>query len=198
VVAFSPAVSHFTTLIGIFLACGLGFPVPEEITLLSVGVLASTRQLPLFIGIMGGLCGILASDSTAFFLGRRLGPRVSCLPVLRGVLTESRVKWAESCVHNDGPIVCFIARFLPGLRVVIFTTCGGLGIKPQVFLAFEIMAALIEVSLWVFIGSWLGSNFIDATGFAHKIKTILIPVALLLLIINISWRLITRKKTEQD
>ncbi len=197
-VDFSLIISNFGTVIGMFLACALGFPVPEEITLISAGVLVSTKQLHLTLAVISGLAGILISDSTLYFLGRHLGPRVFELPLLRTVLTESRVKWAESRIRKYGPLVCFVGRFLPGLRIAIFTTSGALGLKPQVFLSIDVLAAVIIVSLWISLGHWMGSNFIDATRYAQEIKVVLIVIALLIFVINISWRFITRNEDERQ
>jgi len=197
-VDFSLIMSNFGTLIGIFLACALGVPVPEEITLLSAGVLVSTKQLQLDLAVISGLTGILMGDSTLYFLGRHLGPRVFRLPLLRTVLTESRVQWAESCIHRNGPLVCFFGRFIPGLRVVIFTTFGALGIKPRVFLVTDDLAAVIIVSLWLSLGNWIGSNFIDSTQHVQDIKVVLISIAILILVSNRSWRFLTRKRTEHS
>ncbi len=191
-------VSHIGTVGGIFLTCALGMPVPEEITLLSAGVLVSAKQLPLCLAVIPGLAGIFMSDTILFFLGRRLGPRVFRLPLLRSVLTAERVRWAESRIHRNGPLACFVGRFLPGLRVVIFTTSGALGIKPRVFLAVDAAAAVIVVSLWVAAGLWMGSNFIDATRHAEEIKTVMIFVAVLILVINGSRRLLTRNGRERS
>jgi len=186
--------SFLGTMSGIFLACALGMPVPEEITLISAGVLISVKQLPLCLGFIPGLAGIFMSDTILFFLGRHFGSRVFRLPLLRSILTEHRVQWAESLIQRNGPVACIVGRFLPGLRVVLFLTSGALGIKPRVFIAADVLAAVILVSLWISVGNWMGSSFIDATQHARDIKVVLISVAVLLLIINGSWRFITRKR----
>lgn len=188
--------STFGIVIGIFLSCATGVPAPLEITLLSAGVLVSTKQIPLGIAVISGLAGIFMSDWTLYFLGRHLGPQVFRLPLLRTVFTESRVKWAEARIRGNGPIVCFIGCFLPGLRVVMFTACGAFGVKPQVFLVIDIMAAVIIVSLWIFLGNWMGSNFIDATQHAQEIRMFFISIALLIVVINIGLQLITRKRAK--
>ena len=173
---FSLIMSNFGTLIAIFVACALGAPVPEEITLLSSGVLVSTKQLQLSFAVISGLAGILMSDSTLYFLGRYFGPRVFGLPLFRTVFTESRVKWAESHIRENGALICFIGRFLPGLRVVIFTTSGALGIKSHIFLAIDALAAVIIVSLWISLGIWMGSNFIDTARHTQEIRVASISI----------------------
>lgn len=194
---FSLTMSTFGIMIGILLGCALGIPVPLEITLLSAGVLVSAKQINLAPAVMSGLAGIFMSDWTLYFLGRHFGPLVFRLPLLRTILTESRVKWAEALIRRNGPLVCFIGCFLPGLRVVILTTCGALGITPLTFFAFDTLAAMIIVSLWISLGNWAGANFINATRYAQEIKAVIISIALLIIVINIGWQLITRKRAEQ-
>jgi len=186
-------ISYFGAAIGIFMACALGVPVPEEITMLWAGILVSARDIPLGHAVFSSWAGLLASDSTLYLLGRYFGRQVFRLPLLRTVLTESRVKWAESHIRGDGPLVCFIGRFLPGLRIVIFTTSGALGLKPHVFIAIDTLAAVITVSLWISLGNWMGSNIINASRYGGEIGLISISIALLIVVINIIWKLIFRK-----
>lgn len=193
-VDFSMISSHISTIVGIFLACASGFPVPEEITLLSSGVLVSTKQLPLTLAVLSCWSGLLMSDWALFFLGRHFGSRVFRLPLLKDVLTETRVKWAETLMVRNGPLFCFIGRFLPGLRVVIFVTFGSLKLRLQIFMIIDIMATLISVSLWIFLGNWMSSHFIDSTRYVHEIKLILASIGILFIVINISRKLINREK----
>ena len=190
----SLTMSTFGIMLGILLSCALGIPVPLEITLLSAGVLVSTKQIHLGLAVISGLAGILTGDWTMYFLGRHFGPRVFQLPFLRTVLTESRVKWAEARIRRNGPLVSFVGCFLPGLRVVIFTTCGALGINPLTFIAIDTLAAMIIVSLWISLGNWVGFNFINPIQYAQEIRLVIISLALLIPVINISWRLIIRGK----
>ena len=179
---------------GIFLACALGIPVPEEITLLSAGIMVAAKKFPLYLVAIPGFAGMVVCDTTLFILGRRLGRRIFRFPLLRSALTEQRVQWAESHIHRDGSLTCFIGRFIPGLRVVVITTSGALGIKPRVFLTVDILAVLIIVSLWIAVGYWMGSSFVDAAQYARDIKVYLIIIASLLLVLNGSWRFIKRKR----
>ena len=180
------------SLMGIFLACALGIPVPEELTLLSAGILVSTKQLQLDLAFMSGVSGILMSDSILYFLGRYLGPQVFRWYLFRTVFTVSRVKWAEYHIRRNGTLFCFIGRFLPGLRVVIFTTTGALGIKPNAFLVIDALAAVISVLLWISIGNWMGSSFLDAALHAQEIKVGLICIAVLIFVIGMTRQIITR------
>lgn len=145
-------------MIGIFTACVLGVPTPEELTLTSAGFWASTNNFPLAPLVISGWLGIYLSDSTLFFLGRHLGSGVFRLPFLRIFFTDSRVRWAECRLREQGVLVCFIGRFLPGLRIPVFATAGALRIKPRIFLVVDALAGMILVLLWIFFGNWI-ANF---------------------------------------
>lgn len=156
----SPVV--YCTIVGILLICGLGIPVPEDITLLVAGLLAANEKISLTGGIIAGFIGVLSGDTVLFTLGRKFGKRVFQLPGLRRVFTPPRILAAERRIRANGPFICFIARFLPGLRSAIFAMSGALGVRLSTFMLLDGLAALLSVPLWVYVGYWFGENFEDA------------------------------------
>jgi membrane protein DedA with SNARE-associated domain len=160
----SPVV--YCTIVGILLACGLGLPIPEDITLLTAGLLASAERISLPGAMIAGFAGVLIGDTFLFFLGRRYGKSVFRLPGFRKIFTPDRISAAEARIRKNGPFICFIARFLPGFRSAIFAMSGALGVRFTTFLALDGLAALLSVPLWVYVGYWFGENFEDALGAA--------------------------------
>ena len=181
------------TLAGLYLACALGFPAPEEITLLSAGAWVSTGQLPLAVAVLTGWAGVLTADWSLYFLGRHLGPRIVFLPILRTLLTEARMARAEALIHKNGPFWCGVARFIPGMRIIIFATLGSLGLAPCVFMIIDAAASLISVSLFICAGNYLAIHLIDTARYGTEIKLALAGIASLFLTLNISRKLIMRK-----
>lgn len=181
---FSLLGGDFVTEFGILLACALGMPVPEEITLLSAGVLVAAKQIALQDAIISGVVGVLLTDTTLYCLGRCFGRKLLQIRFIRNTLTESSVTWVEACIRGNGAYVCFIGRFLPGLRMVIFTTAGMLGITPQVFLAMDMLAAAIDISFWIFAGTLLG-NFFDAVQYAEEIKKTVMLIGLSFMLLTV-------------
>lgn len=169
---------------GILLACALGMPVPEEFTLLSAGVLVAAKQIELHHAIVFGVVGVLLSDTILYYMGRCFGRQIFQWRFISSILTKSRVKWVEACIRENGALVCFVGRFLPGIRVVIFTTVGVLGVKPQMFLVIDILAAVIDISFWIFAGTLMGS-FVDASQYAAEIKKTIMLLGVALLLLNV-------------
>jgi membrane protein DedA with SNARE-associated domain len=155
-------VAAYATIVGILFICGLGVPIPEDITLLAAGLLSAWESISFPGALVAGFTGVILGDSLLFFMGRRYGKKVFALPGLRRVFTPERVLAAEARIRKNGPFICFIARFLPGLRTPIFAMSGALGVKPSTFLLLDGVAALISVPIWVSIGYWVGKNFDEA------------------------------------
>lgn len=155
-------VTAYGAILGILLACGLGIPVPEDITLVASGILAGLGTISLTGAIIVGLLGVIMGDAFLFFLGRIYGHRVFKLPVFRTIFTEDRINASRNRILNNSKFICFFARFLPGLRAPIFLTAGIMGVRPLIFLTLDGIAALISVPFWIVVGFYLGDN-LDAT-----------------------------------
>lgn len=164
VVSRLPSPVVYCTIVGILLVCGLGLPIPEDLTLLVAGLLAANHKISLVGGMVAGFIGVLSGDLILFTLGRKFGKRVFSLPGLRKIFTPPRILAAERRIRGNGPFICFIARFLPGLRSAIFATSGALGVRLSTFLLLDGLAALLSVPLWVYVGYWFGTHFEDALG----------------------------------
>lgn len=148
----------YGAIMGALLVCGLGVPIPEDVTLLAAGVLASAGNISLIGAMMVCFVGVLAGDAFLFFLGRHFGARVFMLPGFRKVFTDARIQSARTRIQKDARMICFVARFLPGLRAPIYLTAGVMHVKPSTFLMQDGLAALVSVPVWVYIGYLFGAN----------------------------------------
>lgn len=145
-------------ILGMLLLCGFGVPIPEDITIISAGLLVSLEQISMGGAIAICLIGVLAGDSVMYFLGRKFGRRIFGLRGFRSIFTPARIAMAEKKVLENSRFICFSARFLPGLRAPIFLTAGVMGVSPWVFLTLDGIAALISVPALVVLGWWFGEN----------------------------------------
>ena len=180
----------YSVILGILFACGLGVPIPEDITLIAAGILAALGKISLMGAIIVGMIGVLIGDAFLFFVGRHYGYRVFKLPVFRSIFTEERIRLAKARVHANSKFICFTARFLPGLRSPIFLTAGILGVRPIVFFALDGFAALISVPIWVYVGWYVGGNLdnaMEVAGRAQKYVIVAVVVLVLTYILYKKW-----------
>lgn len=160
-------VTAYAVILGLLLICGLGVPLPEDITLIGAGFLAALGSISLPGAVVAGLVGVLLGDAILFNLGRKFGRRVFHLPGFRRIFTPERVALAEQKVLNNSQFICFTARFLPGLRAPIYLTAGILGVRPATFYGLDGFAALISVPAWVVGGWWFALHVDIDTGLAY-------------------------------
>jgi membrane protein DedA with SNARE-associated domain len=184
----------YCTIVGVLFICSLGVPIPEDITLLLAGLLASGHRISLSGALIAGFGGVLIGDAILFYLGRRFGKKFFKLPGLRRVFTPERIAAAEARIRLNGPFICFIARFLPGLRSPIFATAGALGVKRSTFFLLDGLAALLSVPLWVYLGYWVGDNFDEALVIAKQIQVYIFGSVSLLILSYIAYKLFRRRQ----
>ncbi len=181
--------------------CGFGLPMPEDVVLVTGGVLAwlasdletagfgaMLADRGLLAMVIVGLAGILAGDSVIFLAGRTFGARVADFRPLRRVITPEKLEKVEKLMRRRGNVVVVIARFLPGLRAPTYFTAGHARLPYWEFLLFDGAAALVSAPLWVCIGFYFGSNIEEAARFAARFSHyILIGVAVVLLALLLRW-----------
>lgn len=178
----------YSAIVGLLLICGLGVPLPEDITLLAAGVLASVGSITLWGGMIAGFFGVMMGDAFLYSVGRIYGRKAFQLPVIRTIMTPSRVAKAERKIIRNSHFICFVARFLPGLRSPIFLMSGIMGVRPVVFYGLDGLAALISVPFWVYIGYLVGENIDDALRMAERAQLSVGAVVLVLVAAYFGWR----------
>lgn len=187
----------YAVILGLLLVCGLGVPLPEDITLIGAGLLAALGSISLPGALIAGFFGVLLGDAILFNLGRRYGRNVFHVPGIRKVFTPERLALAEKKVLNNSRFICFTARFLPGLRAPIYLTAGVLGVRPTIFYALDGAAALLSVPLWVVGGWWFALNVDLDTGlhYAKKAQGIIVLTVVVVITLYFLVRSWLRKRT---
>lgn len=173
----------YAAIIVVLLACGLGVPIPEDITLFAAGFLAFKNRISLAGAIIVGLVGVLLGDTFLYFIGRTFGRRVFTWPFFRRLFTPGRIKKAEEKIQSNSKLICFTSRFAPGFRAPIYLTSGILRVPFTVFIFMDGLAALISVPVWVFLAYFLGDELEMLFAIASR-ANIAIGLGLLLLIVG--------------
>ncbi len=155
----STGLGAYLTVFGVLVVCGLGVPLPEDISLILGGYLAHTGAANLPIMMTVGFLGILVGDSLIFAAGRRVGTNVSSRGgfLARVVTPEKRAK-VEHLFHKHGQKIVMIARFMPGVRAVTYFTAGSTKMKYLTFIFWDGVAALASAPLFVFLGFYFGGE----------------------------------------
>src|SRR4029077_3376367 len=121
------ALYHYFGIFIALVAAGVGFPIPEEIPVVTGGVLVGNNQDELRWWIMLPVCiaGVVISDGLLYSIGRLWGPRLLEYRWIKSrLLTEDRLNRIEDNFRRYGVKILLFARFLPAIRSPIFITAG--------------------------------------------------------------------------
>ena len=132
-----------------------GWPVPEEISLLGIGVLVNKGTHSCVVGWIVGFIGVTAGDVIAWFMGRRVG--LEPKGFVSKLIGKEQIQEIEQFYRRWGDWAIAIARQVPGMRFPTFFFSGASAVPFGRFYLIDGAAALITVNVYF----WLGYNFGD-------------------------------------
>jgi membrane protein DedA with SNARE-associated domain len=148
----------YWVIMAVLLACGFGLPLPEDITLVTAGILASRGIIDFNYTVALCMTGVLLGDFIIFYLGGHFGTRLRTTKFFKLVLPASRDEAVKAIFEKYGDKVIFMARFMPGLRTPLFFASGTYHVPVWKFFLLDGSAALISVPTWIYIGYLFGAN----------------------------------------
>lgn len=187
---------------GALIICGLGLPLPEDLTLIAGGAICGfvgknglVTDVNVYVMTVVALLGVLVGDTCMFTLGWKLGERVTKFPGIRRIITKKNYAKIQTKIHKHGVKILFIARFLPGMRAGIFLTTGMTRrVSIWKFLALDGAAALISVPALVYMGYYFANDLDRIIKIFDKWRYIIIGVVLISIIIWLGIRHFSSKK----
>lgn len=146
----------------ILVCCGLGLPLPEDVALITGGILAGygpPRGVGSVWGMVAvGLIGILLGDSVIFRAGQTYGEKILETRFISRHINGERVERTIHLFEKHGAKFIMVARFLPGVRAVTYFVAGTSGVPFWKFLLYDGIAACASAPGWVFLGYWAGKH----------------------------------------
>ena len=134
----------------------VGFFLPGDSLLFTVGVVAGTGALDirLVIGLLSAAA--IIGDSTGYFLGRQTGPRIFSRPDSR-FFKQAYIQRTNAFYEKYGGKTIVMARFLPIVRTFA-AFVAGVGQMPYMkFLPYSVLGGIGWVALMTLLGYSLGS-----------------------------------------
>lgn len=140
----------------VFLETALIFPLPGDSFLFTLGILASTGILSMWLlipiifvgGLLGGLMG--------YIIGRHL-ERLHHYSFFRKIIKKEYLKKAEDFYEKNGKITLLFARFVPVVRTFVSIVAGIIKMNYLKFLKWSTLGALIWSVGMTSLGYFLGS-----------------------------------------
>ncbi len=137
---------------------GLGFPIPEDLALLTGGYLVWRGDARLEWVIPVSLFGIIVGDCTLYFFGRAFGERITQHRFLSHALTPARLARVRGYFARHGEKTLLVARLIAGARAFFFLAAGTMRMRFWRFLAFDAIGACVASAVWISIGVVFGAH----------------------------------------
>lgn len=184
-------------IVAFMFASSFGLPIPEELTLVSAGLVAYMAHNPdLYPPPYEGAVGVnvvtlslvcflavLISDITVFLIGKFFGAHIIKTKFFQKQVAGNGFDRINSWFTKYGPLACGIFRFTPGLRFPGHMSCGLFGIPLWKFSLIDGAAALISVPTQVYFVATYGDLILE------KIREFKVYVAIALGVIFLIWLL---------
>jgi membrane protein DedA with SNARE-associated domain len=182
----------------VFLACGLGLPLPEEIVLVAAGYVCFKGFASIDYMMLACAGSILAGDAVPFLLGRVFGPRLLRLRPMRIIVNRRRLAKLDLWFRRRGDLAVFFARFVPGLRVVAYFTAGTLRMRVHRFLLLDVAGIALVCPLLVFLGYHFGDVIDHLILMVQRVERgLLWTVIGALVVLAVVWSLRQAKKQRE-
>jgi membrane protein DedA with SNARE-associated domain len=189
-----PPLAIYAALVGILLLCGLGIPIPEDISLISAGYLAHLGLINVHVVFVACFAAVLGGDTLAFMIGRLYGPRLLETRLVKRTFRPRKQIRVRAYFRKFGSKVIFVARFLPGLRFSIFLSAGTLRLRPSIFIIYDSLAALISVPALVYLAWFFGEHIDHVIAWARGSEYGILGLVLVVVVWFAVKKLLKRRK----
>ena len=186
----------YLTIFMVLFLCGLGVPIPEDITLFVSAMLAYEELIELKIVLPLCFAGVLIGDFLIFGLGSHYGKKIREKWFFRKILPQERLEFVEKELKQKGYKLIFAARFMPGLRTPIYFTAGVLHYPFKWMLLYDGLAALISVPAIIGVVYYFGDKVEYVISLVKKVEHGIF-VIFISLVIMAAWRYYTKYKSGQ-
>jgi len=153
--------------LGVFLALlasGLGFPIPEELPVITAGIMVGHEDTTLrwYYMLPVVIAGVVIGDGFLYGIGRLWGRRLlETQWVQRRLVPPDKREKIEKNFHDRGIMVLLGARLLPGIRTPIFIMAGVLRVPLGRFLLADGLYAIPGVNLLFWVSYMLTDQVLE-------------------------------------
>lgn len=182
----------------IFAETGLlvGFFLPGDSLLFTLGLFVHTGQVPVNIWVVSSLMWVAAvvGDQTGFIIGRKAGPAIFNKPDSR-LFKQEYVTRTRTFFDRHGGKAVTLARFVPIVRTFTPVMAGVGQMRYSHFVGYNILGATV----WAFALVWLGYFLGGHDWIRDNIDLVILAIVLVsVLPMLISWLTTRLRRRSED
>lgn len=185
-----PIIEHFPY-VGLFVLLilgGIGFPFPEDTTLILCGFLISSEVVKLIPAFVAVYSGLLITDFFLYSIGKKYGHNIVHHEKFQKMISPARLLKLEEKFHKGEILFILLGRHLVGLRAQIFIVSGVMKMHPLKFLITDAFSSLFTIALMVGVGYVGGNSLQVIKKDITKVEHIAILVIIFLIVIFIFYK----------
>jgi membrane protein DedA with SNARE-associated domain len=167
----------------------IGVPVPALPVLLVAGSLAGRHHTPALPLVIGSAAAVWAADVAWYVVGRWQGRRVLGLLCGLSLNPDACVGRAERRFRRAPAVTVTVAKFVPGLSLMIPPLAGILRMPPGRFLAIDAVASVAWSTAGVMAGVLYGVRVLPHVVRVQRALTGLVVVAV---VAFVAWKVFER------
>lgn len=135
----------------------VGFVIPGETAAVLGGVIASRGHVSLPLIVSTVVVAAIVGDRVGYEVGRRLGPRILELKILRR--HRARLRSAQDFLRRRGGTAVFLGRFVAFFRAVMPALAGTSRMWYPKFLGFNAAGGLVWGTGFTLLGFLAGNSY---------------------------------------
>jgi membrane-associated protein len=194
----SGLVEHFPY-IGLFLLLvlgGVGFPLPEDTTLILCGFLISMEVVNPIYALFVVYLGILITDFGLYYVGKKYGRKIVTHRRFHKIISAERLLMLQDKFRRKGILFILVGRHIAGLRAQIFLTAGVMRMPAVKFLMADAVSSLFTIAIMAGAGYAGGHSLQVIKRDMTKIEHIGIFLAVILLAGYLIFRYVRSRRNE--
>lgn len=176
-----PPLLVYLGLFGVVAMESAGLPLPGETSLIAAAILASEHEgLSIEVVIAAAALAAIVGDNIGYVLGRHAGRRVMTRDGRWLERRQRALVRGEAFFEKHGPRAVFLARWLPGLRIVGSWLAGAHHMRWRTFLLWNALGGIawaISVGLAAYLLGHLAVTIIRDFGIAGVTVVLLAAAA---------------------
>jgi membrane protein DedA with SNARE-associated domain len=161
----------------LLLGCIGVVPLPEEAILLLAGYFAFEGYANLYVMMFVAFIGVVLVENLFFYLGSHGNH------VFKRIVNSRAREFAQRQIEKRGSFAVFMARFIPGMRVLTPWVAATSGMRWRKFFFANALGAAIQAPIIVAIGHALGPHVEKGILFVYSVDEI-VPVLFLIIIVQ--------------
>jgi membrane protein DedA with SNARE-associated domain len=172
---------HYLGLFVLLILGGIGFPFPEDTTLILCGFLISMKVIQPVPAIICVYAGLLTADLILYFFGKKYGKKIVTHKNFGKIISPEKLQIIEHRFNKFGVFLILIGRHFIGLRAQLFIVAGVMKMPTLKFLLADAFSSLFTLSFMVGAG-YIGGNSLnvikkDVTRIEHIAIVLIVFIA---------------------